>query len=295
MAADVRPYLVPSKDTVTWGQIELLEGDAWAALPESVEGWDSGTDLRVRRRVQIDVARLRDEAGLDARAVAVTLSWTSSTTSMTEAARPVLLTIDGVAAIETLIAGDRVSGTLELRTTLSVIRPSGDSPPGVARIPGSVLAEQTQRVSLENSGAMFPVAEIDFARTRLSADASWYLETTTELLAPFFGTFRLLINKRDAELSGAVARGAKDKRQQALLDELETGVASLLLELAVHLREDLSERELWPPDSVGDVLLRTLTTSDLAAERAPSAHDLADFRSRLAGSVRRAGTGRRFV
>src|SRR5690606_38919204 len=115
------------------------------------------------------------------------------------------------------------------------------------------------------------VHEIDFSHTRLSPTASWHLETSTDLTAPFYGTYRVLINKLDRELRAAVTRGAKDKRQQALLDELQAGVAELLLEIALHLRTELAEREEWPPDSVGDVLSRTLAASPLHVVTPPSA------------------------
>jgi hypothetical protein len=141
---------------------------------------------------------------------------------------------------------------------------------------------------------MYPVSVIDFAQTRYAPSASWHLETGgVHLDAPFFGAFMLLINSRDKTLCDAIARGPKDKFNQALYDELEAGVASVMIELAIHEHDQLVEGA-WPLDSVGDVLKKTLERSGLVDAVPPSSYDLADFRTRLAGAVRNSGQGRLF-
>lgn len=294
MPTDLRPYLVPGPGTVVWDSWLLLDEQEWLPLPDEIDGWDPGTDLRVAQRVQIDTQRFARETGLQLSNIALAVSWTSSTTDMTEASLPAQFDPKGTATVDTVLVGTRISGILTLRSTLSLIHPPIRQEAGVAAIPGSVLAEYIQRVVLENVSSMFPVHEIDFAHTRLSPTASWHLETSTDLIAPFYGTFRVLINKRDRELSAAVARGAKDKRQQVLLDELQAGVAALLLELALHLRTEIAERKEWPPDSVGDVLARTLGASSLLVVAPPSPGELADFRTQIFGAVRNLGRGRTF-
>jgi hypothetical protein len=294
MPADVRPYLVPLPGTVKWEPWLLLEANEWRELPHAIDGWDPGTDLLIRRTVRIDAERFTSETGLDLADVVMTGSWTSSSTAMNETVPPVGLDTNGAAVVEANLIGKRLSGTLALRSTICLVRPSNRRGAGVAAIAGSVLAQHVQRLELENVSSMFPVHEIDFSHTRLSPTASWHLETSTELTAPFFGTFRVLINKRDRELSAAVTRGAKDKRQQALLDDLQAGVAALMLELALHLRAELSEREAWPPDSVGDILARTLAASPLQVAVPPSPTDLADFRTQVSAAVRKLGRGRIF-
>jgi hypothetical protein len=295
MPSDVRPYFVPADGTVSWEPWVLHDGQTWIQLPDAVEGWDPGTDLRVARRVVVDAVQFRAQTGLDLSNVAVAVSWTSSTTDMTESTMPVPFGIDGSAVVDALLVGERLSGILTLRSTVSLVRKPSPVQVGVASILGSVLAEHVQQLGLESLSSMFPVHEIDFANTRLSPSASWHLETSTDLASPFYGTFRVLINKRDKELSSAVARGAKDKRQQALLDELESGVAALLLELSVAVREELDEREEWPVDTVGDVLSRLLEASQLSIGVPTTAQDLADFRTQVAGAVRRTGRGRIFL
>jgi hypothetical protein len=292
--ADVLPYFVPASATVTWDPWLLREGEEWRPLPDEIEGWDPGTDLEITRRVQIVPDRFRQETGLDIADVALAVSWTSSTTNMVEAAPLMIFDAGGAAIVTVVLPGTRISGVLRLRTTISMIRPPAARVPGVAWLLGSVLTEDARRVVLESSASMFPVHEIDFAATRLSPTASWHLETGSDLTASFYGTYRLLINERDAELSKAVARGAKDRRQQALMEELEAGIAALLLEIAVHAREEVNERVEWPADSVGDVLSRVLSASGVRLSEPSTPQELADFRTTIAGAVRAGGKGRTF-
>jgi hypothetical protein len=294
MPADVRPYLVPAADVVVWEPWYLLEAQDWMLLEGAVDGWDPGTDLQVRRRVKVDPERFYQETQLDLTDVVLTASWTSSTTDMTEASAPVGFDAEGVAVVQALLVGERLSGVLSLRTTVSVGRSGRRRGVGVASLAGSVLAEHTHTIVLENVSSMFPVCEIDFARTSLSPTAAWHLETSTTLLMPFYQVFRVLINTQDVELCAAVSRGARDKRQVALLDELQAGVAEVLLELGLHLRAELAGREEWPLDSVGDVLSRIVEASTLRLPAPPSSAELAEFRSRLSGAVRSLGRGRTF-
>jgi hypothetical protein len=215
---------------------------------------------------------------------------------MTESAAPVMVVPSGGLMVEALLRGTRIGGVVRLRTTLSVVALPPVSSPGVAWMPGSILSDDVHMLALEGSLSMFPVHEVDFSHTRLSPEASWHLETSTDLTAPFLGAFRLLLNSRDKELMAAVARGVKDKRQQALWEELQHGVAMAMLELAVLLGEELADRDPWPPETVGDVLSRMLAAGQQDGEmRMPSGpHDAADFRTRLAGATRYLGHGRAF-
>ncbi|GLY31599.1 hypothetical protein [Kineosporia sp. NBRC 101731] len=293
MPGEVLPYLVPTRDTVSWGSWELGEDESWVPLPAELEGWDPGTDLFVRRSVKVDVLAFVKETALAPSHVRVTASWTSSTTDMTDACSPVLLNADGHAYLHFKMDGKRIAGVLTLRTTLTLAHPPQTSQLGVARIPGSVLAQDQRQVSLDGTPSMFPVHEVDFSGTPLPPEASWHLETTTDLDAPFYGTFQLLLNSRDKELSTAV-RNPKDKRQKALCDELQAGIAALMLELAVRERDDLLDRT-WPSDSVGEVLSRLLINSDLVKDVYPDSAGMSRFRSRIAQAVRRSGQGRQFT
>ena len=92
-----------------------------------------------------------------------------------------------------------------------------------------------------------------------------------------------------------MTRGAKDRRQQSLIDELESGLAVLLLEIAVQMRAELLEREEWPADTVGDVLWRIIDSAGVSLEAPSTPEELADFRTALSGAARSMGKGRGFL
>lgn len=297
MATDVRPYLVPDPATVRWEPWTLVDGTNTLALPDVLDGWDSGTDLLIRRQVTIDYERLLAETEIprDVRLVATT-SWTSSTSGMSESAVPAVIVDSRPTVLEAVLPGDRIGGVVQIRTTVTTANAPQFRSPGVAVLPGSILVEDQYRVALEGTLSMFPVHSIDFSHTRLHPSASWHLESSPDLHAPFMGTFRLLLNRLDGELMKAVERGAKSTRQQALVDDLAHAVGILLLELAVGHRAELDDREHWPADSVGDVLSRTLRTvlGDEVANLPVGSQDLPAFCTLLNGAVRAAGQGRRF-
>jgi hypothetical protein len=275
----------------------LQDGGELVELPDAIEGWDSGTDLWLTRTVTVDHPKLRSETQLPNEVgLVVTTTWTSSTSRMSEATAPITVADSRPVTVQALVPGDRIGGVLDIRTTLATASAPRTLIPGVAHSPGSILAENKRQVALEGTLSMFPVHGIDFGHTNLHPDASWHLESSADLHAPFLGAFRLLLNRLDSELMKAVERGAKSSRQQALVDELAHGVGVLLLELALAHREDLDDRDVWPPESVGDVLSRMLERAVTGAgiPVAVGPQDLPLLRTAVAGAVRAAGQGRKF-
>jgi hypothetical protein len=274
-----------------------VDGEDSSELADVLDGWDSGTDLFIRRRITVDYDRLSAETELpqDVHLVATT-SWTSSTSGMSESARPVAIADSRPVVLEALLPGDRIGGVLRIRTTVTTANAPQFRPPGIAVLPGSILVEDRCQVALEGTLSMFPVHGIDFSHTSLHPSASWHLESSPDLHAPFLGAFRLLLNSLDSELMKAVERGARSTRQQALMDELAHQIGVLLLELAIAHRSELEDRDVWPAESVGDVLARTLARAlaECPIQMPLGPQDLPRFRTVLDGIVRAAGQGRRF-
>lgn len=296
MTRGAKPYLVPEPGAISLGAWQVMTDGDWVGLGDQVDGWDTGTDLRIRREIRVDWARVRAEAGLDAVAqLAATVSWTSSTTTMRGLAGSVPVPASGLLLFDGVLPGDRVAGVLDLRTTVAI---AVDAPAGagVAQTAGAVLHEERWRLALEGTGSMFPVSVIDFTHTAYDVDASWHLETSVDLDAPFMGRFLLSLNARDTELVEAVSARSRTPRQDALVDDLHHGVAQLLLRLAedVNVEDPLDDRE-FAADTVGDILSRTLAVGDSASPTIlldPA--EVSARRSRLEGSTRRTGHGRAF-
>lgn len=298
MRGDVLPYLVPDPGTVRLSPWHSLTADGWHVLPERLQAWDPDTNLALRREAAVDVTRIRRECGLPPDAeLAITITWISSSTDMRSSAAPVLVTTEEPQILDCLLPGGQLAGEVTIMTTLTLARQSTAPRPGAAWLPGSILMKDRQTTTLGPTDPPFPMHQIDFARTRLDPDASWHLETSTDLNAPFLGTFLLLLNTRDKELTDAVARGHKTPRQTALMEELEHGVGTLLLELAVDLRGEIEDGHDWPTGTVGNVLKRIIDGSPRSASLHPVSgpHDLAEVKTMLSGAARAAGRGRRFL
>lgn len=295
MPSDVRPYFVPSYEAVEWLPWMLVQGDTRIPLPNYIEGWEPGTDLQLSRELKVDVERLEAETQSSLSDLIINVSWQSSTTGMVDSMAPVAIGPECLTAIDVKLDGYKLAGNLSLYSRIVLAqRPKGSIPLGAPRIPGSVLVEDRQLLALEREVTMFPVQLVDFARTAYSPDASWHLDVDPDLEAPFMAGFLLQINRRDTELCEAISQqGLVGDYQRALNDELEAGVAALMIDLAVENRDDLLSNE-WPSGSVGEVLRNTLTGSNLADVVAPSAQSRADFRTKVAGAVRRMGRGRMF-
>ena len=198
------PYFLPDAGTVRFLGWQM-GGTEGVPLPEHLDAWDPDTTVTVRQHVDVDYELVSLSAGLDERAdYYLTATWSSSNSGMRGRLAQVIVARPGIFVLEGELPGQEISGTLDLETTLSLRSAAGVCRAGVVAVPGSVLARSRHRLSLQASGAMFPISVVDFGATKNDALASWRLETSTDLTAPFFGSFLLYINSRDQELVRAL-------------------------------------------------------------------------------------------
>ncbi|WP_426564277.1 hypothetical protein ACPPVT_00095 [Angustibacter sp. McL0619] len=291
MRREAKPYIVPDVSSVRLHPWERYEGDQWVDLGSEVEGWDPDTDILLRRTVEADWNAIRGQAGLPLDfPLVLTAGWSASTSQMRAAIARVKVPAGGIVAIEGVIRGTKASGVLELITTLATAVDWPAAPIGVARRAGSTFLVENNRVTLEGSGSLFPVAILDFAHSRLHPEASWHLSAPQDLNAPFMGTFLLSINQRDTELVEAITAAKPLPAQRLLVQEVHHQVAMMMLELSIEAEQndDLLNTD-WPAESAGEVLkFVRLRVSGMP----PS--DSAERRTWLAGSSRRGANGRAF-
>ncbi|PJJ72949.1 hypothetical protein CLV46_2528 [Diaminobutyricimonas aerilata] len=295
-ASGALPYLVPRPDTVRFEPWTMFD-EGWTALPAALAVWDTDTTLTISQTVHVDVDAAWMDTGLPAGTpLRLTASWTSSASGM----RSLIAQSDVVASapvvLQGTLHGQRVAGSLDIVTSLTPTPVQGVHRPTVPTAPGAVLAEHAHRLTVESNTTMFPTAVVDFASTKIDVSASWRLETTADLDAPFHGGFLLLINSRDSELVRAIEARSASTTQQTLLAVLEGEVASLLFELAVLDREALLARDDWVAESVGAVLRGFLKAAESHGLHsiAVDSTERAAYLARLAGLVRSRGHGRQF-
>lgn len=294
--SDVYPYFVPASNAWQLPRWEISSEEDWIALPEWIEGWDPDTSLFLRSEIHADIAKIRSETFLASDAgLVLTISWKSSSSLMSGTALIVELVRD-ITHVEVELPADRIGGVISILTTISLGTESLHAAPGAAQFAGSMFLSYETRVAIEGTGAMFPVAIVDFAATPFDINSSWKLEASDELSAPFLGGFQLLLNARDAALVGAVASKKNDIQGALLIDQLESELAALMIEMSFKARRELESQVEWEPDTIGYVLMRFLrdarslgiTDSMHAEENTPA------FRAKLGGVVRSMGFGRIF-
>jgi hypothetical protein len=287
---DAMPYAVPNVDRVMFHAWTDADG---APVGDQLEGWDPQSTVSLSQLVDLDLEGLRTDIGLAQEDfLRISISCTSSDSGMTESLWTGRASAHQKISVD--IPGDRVGGVLQLRTTLTLSKSRIDSPPGIVSRSGSVLAEHRHAIRLQGDAAMFPVTIVDFAATNYGTHASWYLHASDDLDAPFLGTFILLINERDTELMRAVASSKPTQAQRALLDEMEIGIAVLMLEMAIDLHPD-SNLESYAPDTVGYVLARYARWAGAEGFRSGAVQDEPSLRTaRLASIAREHGLGRAF-
>lgn len=289
---DALPYLTPAMKHFSFGPWLMEDG---SDVPEQLEGWDSGSDLRLERRVAVDVDAVRDEARLTVdRVLRVTASWSASDSQMRGRAGAVVLTGVGEHRLVAVLPGASIGGRVDLRTTVTVGR-SEFATPGVARFAGSLLHEDTVRIVVQDDGAMFPIEVVDFSHTPWDSDASWHLTIRDDLELSFMGGCWLSLNTRDKELIASVSATKKSPRQVALLRSMYGEVCELLVEIAEVAAVDagLLERE-WPSESLGEVLVRFVGDRVVSPDLGVGLMEVATRRTRRQGIARRFGVGRTF-
>ncbi|TDN43351.1 hypothetical protein EDF64_10821 [Curtobacterium flaccumfaciens] len=297
MPNEVKPFRVPSSESWRVGEWQLLRDGIWQALPDVLEDWDADTDLQIRQLIDVDREVIVGQSALQlGAALVVTASWSSSSSQMTDLIDRVPVT-DRIVTIEATLPAGRIGGVLTITTSLALAESGSAGAVASPKEPGSVLLDSTATVALQGDGAMFPVAVIDFAATPFDVDSSWVLEVSSDLEAPFLGVFQLLINERDEELVRAITRPSADASDRQLVFALEEGVAGILAEAALAVRDELRDDGGWDAGTVGAVLVSMLDDVERRGLSLPGSGPEAasDFRSRLSGVVRSLGYGRSFT
>lgn len=290
------PYITPDPTSAVLGPWMLDE----APLPELDDTWDPSTDLTIRRSVDIDASAIRRDSGLPGDTpLALAVTWRSMPSHLSGAALRIAPLEPGEQVIEVVLPGERIGGTLTIRTTITLAEDVRTAGPGVAHAAGSVLIEESQDVVLQGDAGRFPVTVEDFAECPWDTDASWHLTLGEELRAPFIASCWLSINSRDRELVDAITSRERSERELALIDETFHAVTMLMIEAG-----ELAERTYrladgeWPAETLGSVLVRYVDPARQAVREdvagLPSLTELTQEASRRDGLARRMGLGRSF-
>lgn len=272
------PYRTPAPDAVLAG--------SWTSngsrLPDRIEeGWDYQTLITARRRVTIDVARVRLEAGLvsDDELLLSSRYWsTGSLVRHGRTACPVATDAgERPVEIEVELAIDCVNlaGSLVVETTLTMGRAAA-ARPFVARRPGSVLWRSTEQFAVEGAGGLLPVTRTNFTGSTVPKGAWFVSFGEGGWDEPAMGQLLVLLNEDNLGIVAALEGTCPPESADLIWQSLTLDVVHTVLSIA------LEDPEFAPVDAGPDDLSKAaLATGFIRTWYARSGEPMTDALNRL--------------
>lgn len=285
MRRQVWPYRRPMASSVHAQAWRLVIDGQSEALPDALPHWDYQTSLDLERQVEIDLdaiwqtVRLREDAR-----VGLSVVWASSGSGLREPAGSVPLGISGTSTVlvRTQLPGDRLGGTITLRTLLTVLDPGSAGDSLAPRRAGSILWSDEVRIRLQGDAPQFPIAVVDFAKTSFPDNATWHLDLGTQLEAASMGTLLLYISESKKAVVQAFKNAASPRPSDRLiLSAVYADIARVMIETGLN-HPDLTDDTTYEEDTLGRTLQNLIwsmfpgrTIADLRQLREHSPNQLA--------------------
>jgi hypothetical protein len=277
-----------------------IEADAWmiatggdlSTQPDRLEHWDYFTQVRVSRKLKVDVAALLADCALsaDARLGAV-IQWQCSWTGLRGSSR--VIDIGGPRVeVDLVLEGERLGGSLRLDSRVILTHPGSSEAPLAPQRSGSVLWSDGVTVTLEGETARFPIQVVDFERAGIpgGTEGAWFLQwSPPDLEAPTLGSLRLLVNRANPLVARLVAEGPVVPELALLQSVLRHDIARQLIQGALD-NPEFDRSADYGADALGTAL-QGLIDSTFGADSLESLRGLRrtspqDFEVRLQAASR---------
>ncbi len=184
-------------------------------LGEYLPDWDYASEVRLRRRVQINVTSIAGRFGVPVADLRLKLIVTVGTGGVREDrsrriywARDVTFE-EADFDVELLLDGLDIAQRFSLRTDLLYVGPIHGGDALAPKRTGLRLWDEMLRVRVEPEEARFPIEALSFSRHfPESRDALWRLEwSPADLAEDFAGSFRVFINDDSPDFVSKVSAG----------------------------------------------------------------------------------------
>jgi hypothetical protein len=196
----------------------LLKPEPWSSqiagesgpLAKEIPHWDYNVDLRIVRSVVVHESeiRLRCKLASEDALCAVVVWWSGGnnvrgrgcTIPLGNSFEPRELTLSAE------IPGQMLSDDIEISTQLVLASAGNSKDTLAARFAGSVLWEDSVRVTLAGTGSRFPVEVVNLDDIHwMPWKATWFLEwNSDDLHIPFLRNVRLFVNASNAGVVAAI-------------------------------------------------------------------------------------------
>lgn len=250
------PYLTPSSSRVIFNNWTLLQNGEIKSLGAILPDWDPAVSVTASIPVQVDLAGVLDDCHLAADAhLRLAALWKSNGTFLRGRGDVVDLNTNGISHtlhLTVQIEGIKLAESVELYAQLILVHPgSVPSSHFSARLPGSILVQsKPHKITLEGSGARFPVEVVDFTNTRFPAEAGWYLYWDPgDLHQSVLANVRLYINSRHVRVKQAVSENGPD--DFGICEAIRYDTARALIYGALENDEFVQDPDSFEQGSVG--------------------------------------------
>lgn len=254
------PYLTAGHGRIAAGAWVGSDGRRVDVMPD----WDYGTEVRVSRGLDLDLAGIRSDCSLDGDArLAITVVWRSTKTGARGALPATVLPDTAghwLGEIRVRLDGAELGGELRLNTRL-LLASGGNGASGLApHLVGSVLWQDRHTILLQGGGARFPMEVVDFTAARLpAARAAWYLHwPRDDLHQPVLGALRLYINDGHPMMRALLNGELTTELAAAVVSMMRFEAVRSLVTAVLGDDEFIDDPVAYADGSVGALLRRML-------------------------------------
>lgn len=231
MSVRAWPYRTPGEGRVIvepW----LLENAAWNELPGVLPRWDYTTDLKLSRRVNVDVSGCLSDAGLPQNTpLTLCVRARPSTSKIRTRIAHHEVRRNGPIDLVGMVRGSQVAGRLTLETLLELAVDIPESESFSPTLKGSILWRDEVETVLEGSASLLPIAPISFVQAGLPAGAAWYLNIdASQWDWSAMGSLIVLLNSDNPAVAQALREPAAEGN---VLDALEVDFVADLVSRAL--------------------------------------------------------------
>lgn len=238
---------------------------ATGPLTSELPHWDYNVDLKIVRSLIAQEYEIRSDCLLEPDdSVAAVVVWRSSGNNVrgrgcvvpignSKKPREFTLSAD--------IPGHMLAGDVEISTQIVLAEACAGRNVLAPRFPGSVLWEDSVRVSLEGTASRFPMEAVDFnAVSWAPYNAAWYLAwNSDDLHIPYLRNVRLFINSSHPAVVASVQTATPSPEQAAIRSAVYYDVGRQLIRGALTNEELLESSASFAEGSTGRALLRMLS------------------------------------
>jgi len=234
-------------------------------LDESIPEWDAAMALSFSRHIKVNVAEIREQAGLpQGTRLRTACSWHCETTTLrgSGTVHTHSRTEERVdLPLEMQIPAGELAGLVTLTTSV-ILGEALDAKPLRARRVGSILWEDAQEVVLEGGGGRFPMEAMSFSESDWQHPdrAAWMLGWGKDFDLPVLGGLHLMLNLDHPKVKTLLER-PEDVESRILSSTMFFDVGRQLVYAALRDPLFVERTNPWLKESVGAVVDRLLRTS----------------------------------